>query len=80
MKTEVRLGKKCTIRIPKGIVEELELKEGSKFILRVKGDQIVLKPIRDPVWLALHGEKFATITHEDVERISTEEQSRVERK
>ncbi|MEM0019854.1 MULTISPECIES: hypothetical protein [Metallosphaera] len=39
---------------------------------------MILKPIRDPVWLAIHGKKFATISPEEVERISEEEQSRTE--
>lgn len=37
MKTQVKLGKKYMIRIPKGIAEELDLKEGTRFILRVRG-------------------------------------------
>ncbi|MCY0861516.1 MULTISPECIES: AbrB/MazE/SpoVT family DNA-binding domain-containing protein [Metallosphaera] len=78
MKTQVKLGKKYMIRIPKGIAEELDLKEGTRFILRVRGDEMILKPIRDPVWLAIHGKKFATISPEEVERISEEEQSRTE--
>ncbi|MBP1357268.1 MAG: AbrB/MazE/SpoVT family DNA-binding domain-containing protein [Sulfolobus sp.] len=79
MKTEVRVGKKLMIRIPKGIAEELGIKENDKLLLRVIGrDKIVLEVIRDPVWLALHGKKFASVTLEEIENISEEEQKRIE--
>jgi hypothetical protein len=36
--------------------------------------RIILTPIPDPLWLALHGPKFAEISLEDVERVSEEMQ------
>ena len=51
------------------------LKWGDKVLVKVKGYRVFLEPIRDPIKLALYGEKFASIKPEEIEKISLEEQS-----
>jgi AbrB family looped-hinge helix DNA binding protein len=43
MKTKVRVGKKLTIRIPKAVAEELNIKDGDVLSLRVKDNKIILE-------------------------------------
>jgi len=59
----VRLGRKYAIYLPKNIISSLNLKEGDKFILKVEGDQIILKPLpkflkKRPVWRKTSIEEF----------------------
>ena len=71
---EARVGKKYAIYLPRVIVQALKLKEGGRVLLRVAGSTVVLESLQDPIELALHGKKFASITPEKVEAISLEEQ------
>jgi len=72
---EARVGKKYAIYLPKAVVEALGLKEGERVLLRVSGNALVLETLQDPIQLALSGKKFASITPEQVEAISLEEQA-----
>jgi bifunctional DNA-binding transcriptional regulator/antitoxin component of YhaV-PrlF toxin-antitoxin module len=74
--TEVRVGKKYVIYLPKVMVQALKLKEGGKALLTLTGNRVVLEKLQDPLQLALEGKKFASITPEKVEAISLEEQRR----
>ncbi len=74
--SESRIGKKNTIYLPKIIVEEASLQEGMKILIIVDGNRIIIEPLLDPVTLALHGKKFATMTIEEMESTSLEEQSK----
>jgi hypothetical protein len=42
--------------------------------LRATGTTVVLEILQDPIELALHGKKFASITPEKIEAISLQEQ------
>ncbi|AWS00551.1 AbrB/MazE/SpoVT family DNA-binding domain-containing protein [Metallosphaera hakonensis] len=77
MKTKVRVGKKLTIHIPKGVAEELSITEGDVLFLRAKDNKIILEH-EDAVLLSLKGRKFASLSPEEVERISEEEQNKRE--
>jgi AbrB family looped-hinge helix DNA binding protein len=74
--TEVRIGKKRTLVIPKNVAEKLGIKEGDKIKITVVEDKLVLQPIRDAVWLSLYGKKVAKVTLEDLEATSIEEQNK----
>lgn len=74
--TEVRIGKRRTLVIPKNIAEKLGIKEGDKIKITVVGDKLVLQPIRDAVWLSLYRKKVAKVTLEDLEATSIEEQDK----
>jgi|GEM_PF-206157 AbrB family looped-hinge helix DNA binding protein len=73
---EVRVGKKRTIVIPKAIADALGIDGGSKLLLELRDDHIVLKPIPDAVILSIGGEKIARVTLEELEAISLEERKR----
>ena len=70
-----RVGKKHTIYLPKAVVEALGLKEGERVLLRVSDNALILETVQDPIELALSSEKFASITPEQIEAISLEEQA-----
>jgi antitoxin component of MazEF toxin-antitoxin module len=77
MKTEIiRLGKRNALYIPKGFVDELDIKPGDRIQLRLEDRAIRMEILEDPLKLALEGEKFASITPEDLDSISLEEQGR----
>jgi AbrB family looped-hinge helix DNA binding protein len=76
---ESRIGKKFAVYLPKAVVEALGLREGDRVLIRVSGSTLTLEMLQDPLELALSGKKFASITPEQVEEISLEEQtSRIE--
>lgn len=72
---QTRIGKKYAIYIPKAVVKTLGLKEGQKISLRIVGNTLVIESIQDPIHLALSSERFASITHDQIEEISIEEQA-----
>ena len=76
MTTEIRVGKRRTIVIPKAIAEALNIEEGSRLRVEVKGDRIILKVVPDAIWLSVHGEKFAKVTLKELEEESVEEQEK----
>jgi AbrB family looped-hinge helix DNA binding protein len=71
---EAHIGKKYAIYLPKAVVKALSLKEGGKVLLRVVGASIVIESVQDPIQLAIHGKKFASITPDRVEEISLAKQ------
>jgi len=73
---ETFIGKKYALYLPKAVVKALNLREGERVLLRVAGNTLVLEVIQDPIQLALSGKKFASVTPEQVEAISLEEQAR----
>lgn len=76
---EARIGKKYALYLPRAIVRALNLKEGEKVLLSIAGNAVVLRSIEDPISLALTGSKFASITPEEAERISIDQQRRAVR-
>ena len=71
---KARIGKKRVLVIPKAIAEKLSLDEGSAVRITASGDKIIIEPLRDAVWLSLHGEKVARITLKELEEESFEQQ------
>ncbi len=71
----VVIGKKFLMEIPKEIREKANLKEGQKVKLTVKGKEIILQLIIDPLELALTASKFAETTFEEFEQESEEMQN-----
>jgi AbrB family looped-hinge helix DNA binding protein len=74
---EVKVSKKRLIAIPKAVAEKLGIVEGMKLRLYVEGDRIVLEPVRDALWFAIHGPKVARISFEEVEEESIREQEKL---
>lgn len=73
---QVTVGKKYTLYLPLVVVRSLGLKEGDRVLLRVAGNTLTLEAIRDPIQLALSGEKYASIAPDEVEVVSLDEQRR----
>jgi bifunctional DNA-binding transcriptional regulator/antitoxin component of YhaV-PrlF toxin-antitoxin module len=71
---EAKVGKKYALYLPKAVVGALNLKVGDRVLLKVSGKALVVESLQDPIQLALEGKKFASITADQVEAISLEEQ------
>jgi len=74
---EVKVSKKRLISIPKAIAERLGIKEGMKLKLYIEGDKIVLEPVRDALWFAIHGPKVGYIGFRELEEESIREQEKI---
>jgi bifunctional DNA-binding transcriptional regulator/antitoxin component of YhaV-PrlF toxin-antitoxin module len=59
------------------VADELGIAEGSRLRLHVEGGRIVLEPVRDAIWFAMHGPKVAYISFEGLEEESEREQKRL---
>ena len=70
----VRIGEELSFRIPRAIAEKLGLKEGSRITMHVEEGKLLVGPAEDAIDLALKGKKFASLTPEEVEKISREAQ------
>ncbi len=79
LKMKSRIGKRGQIYLPKKVLKSLNLKEGDLIELQVKDNTITIIPIPDPLELALYGDKWATITLDEAEKISETEQKHYER-
>jgi bifunctional DNA-binding transcriptional regulator/antitoxin component of YhaV-PrlF toxin-antitoxin module len=64
---QARVGKKYALYLPKAIVRALSIKEGGKVLLKVAGRSVILETLQDPLELALHEKKYASITPEHLE-------------
>lgn len=73
---QAKIGKKHAIYLPKAIVAALSLKEGGRVLLKVAGRSVILESLQDPIELALSEKKFASITPEHIETVSSDEQSK----
>ncbi len=74
--TEVRVGRRRTLVIPKAVAEALGIDEGSRLKLLVKDGRIILEPIPDAIQLSLRGEKIGKVSLKELEVVSIEEQKR----
>jgi AbrB family looped-hinge helix DNA binding protein len=52
---EVKVHSGRRITIPRAAADLLGIEEGSRLRLHVEGDRVVLEPVRDALWLAMHG-------------------------
>jgi bifunctional DNA-binding transcriptional regulator/antitoxin component of YhaV-PrlF toxin-antitoxin module len=60
------------------VAEKLGIVEGMKLKLYVEGDRIVLEPVRDALWFAVHGPKVGYIGFEELEEEGLREQENLE--
>jgi len=74
---EVKVHRGRHITIPKAVADLLGIEEGSRLRLRVEGDRVVLEPVRDALWFAVHGPKVAYVGFEELEEESESEQRRL---
>jgi len=71
---EVKVHRGRRVTIPKAVADLLGIEEGSRLRLRVEGDRVVLEPVRDALWFAIHGPKVAYVGFEELEEESESEQ------
>ncbi|MFP3287642.1 MAG: AbrB/MazE/SpoVT family DNA-binding domain-containing protein [Acidilobus sp.] len=71
---EVKVHRGRRITIPKAVADLLGIEEGSRLRLHVEGDRVVLEPVRDALWFAIHGPKVAYVGFEELEEESESEQ------
>jgi len=74
---EVKVHRGRRITIPKAVADLLGIEEGSRLRLHVEGDRVVLEPVRDALWFAVHGPKVAYVGFEELEEESESEQRRL---
>ena len=74
---ETKIGKKRIVVIPKIIAEAVKIHEGQRVKIMAVNNKIVLEPVRDAVWLALHGRKIGKISPEEIEEESLREQQKL---
>jgi len=74
---ETKVGKKRVIVIPKRIADAVKIREGQRVRVIAMKDKIVIEPIRDALWLALHGKKIGKIMPEEIEEESLREQEKL---
>lgn len=77
---ETKVGRKRVIVIPKAVAEAVGIREGQKVRVMAVEGRIVIEPVRDAVWLALHGRKIGRIAPEEVEEESLIEQEKLSTK
>ena len=74
---ETRVGRKRVIVIPKAVAEAVGLVEGQRVRVRVEDGRIVIEPVRDALWLAIHGRRIGFLDAGEVEGESRVEQERL---
>ena len=74
---EVKVHRGRRVTIPRAVADLLGIGECSRLRLHVEGNRIVLEPIRDALWFAIHGPKVAYISFEELEEESEREQGRL---
>ena len=74
---ETRVGRKRVVVIPKAVAEAVGLVEGQRVRIRAEDGRIIIEPVRDALWLALHGRRIGYIPAEDVEEESLREQEKL---
>lgn len=79
MQAKGKVAKKFALYPPKDIVEELGLREGQTVAYEVTGRQLVVKPIEDPLELALRSKKWAKTSVREFEAESLREQDEFSR-
>jgi len=68
----VKVGRKYAVYLPKRVVETLDIKEGDKLVLVVRGDSIVLRKAVDFFEASLRTPKRLKLTPEEAEEASLE--------
>ena len=77
---ETKIGKGMVVVIPKIIAEAVKISEGQRIRIMAVGDKIMIEPVRDAIWLALHGKKIGRILPEEIEEESLREQEKLSRR
>jgi antitoxin component of MazEF toxin-antitoxin module len=74
LQTKGKVAKKFALYPPKKMVEQLGLREGQTVAYELMRGQLVVKPIEDPIELALRSKKWAKTSVREFEAESLREQ------
>ncbi len=75
-KLEARVGKKYAIYLPRAVVRAAGIKEGERVSFKVAEGKIAMEIIQNPLDLAIHGRKFASLSAKEAEETSVTEQAK----
>jgi bifunctional DNA-binding transcriptional regulator/antitoxin component of YhaV-PrlF toxin-antitoxin module len=75
LRAKGRVAKKYALYPPKEIVDRLGLREGQTVAYELTGRELVVKPIEDPLELAVKSKKWAKTTVKEFEEQSQREQN-----
>ena len=75
MTAEGKVAKKFALYPPKGLINELGLKEGQRVRYVIEDGKLVVEPLPDPIDLALHSKKWMKTSVNGFESESQKEQS-----
>ncbi|MDK6027888.1 AbrB/MazE/SpoVT family DNA-binding domain-containing protein [Ignisphaera sp. 4213-co] len=75
---EAKVSRKRLLTIPKAAAERLGIREGSRVRIVVENNRIIIEPIKDAFWYALHGPKIGYIGFKELEEESLREQEKIE--
>jgi AbrB family looped-hinge helix DNA binding protein len=78
MSFEVKVSKKRLVSLPKAIADKMGIREGMRLRMYIEGDRIVIEPVRDAFWYALHGPKVGYISFKELEEESEREQEKLQ--
>jgi AbrB family looped-hinge helix DNA binding protein len=67
---EVKVSKKRLISLPKAIADKMGVYEGMKLKMYIESDKMIIEPIRDTFWYALHGSRLGYIGFRELEEES----------
>lgn len=70
-----KVSKRGAIYLPKQIIKLLNINEGDRVLMTIKGNKLILEFIPDPLSLALKIKKWARTTVEEFEKESEREQN-----
>lgn len=70
----LKICKRGAIYLPKRILNQLNIQEGDKLLLKVENNRIILELVPDPLSLALKTKKWTKISVEEFEEDSEREQ------
>ncbi len=70
----VKVGEKGVVYLPAKIREKLGIKKGGELLLEVRGDQVILRPVKTIFKLGIESRKISKISVEEFERESEEMQ------
>ncbi len=74
---EAKVSRKRLISIPKAAAEAVGISEGMRVRITVDDGKLIIEPVRDAIWYALHGPKIGYIGFEELEEESMREQERI---
>jgi len=74
MSLTVRVGKKYAIYLPKVVVEKLGIKEGDALVFNIRGDKLIVRPMKKflktrKTWSSVSFEEIETVGEETSAKI-----------